>query len=526
MPFTVLASLFLNVDNTHKILLKPIYTIACRGSWLSLAQAQLFIQKVLAVFPALKLEIKIVETSGDREQSVPLHLAEGKDFFTKEIQDTLNRKEADFAVHSMKDVSSLDFFNAVHYAVIDRELLQDVAVFNAEVLTKLENGETITIGTSSPRRSNMATAFLQKALPQPANRPVNIAAASIRGNVDTRLRKLNNKEYDGIILAAAGLNRLLRYQPAKEAVSALLQHKKLMLLPLFECPPAAGQGAIVAETTKENEDAVTVLKAINNISLTNAIQREREYAQRYGYGCSQQFGVFHLNTASTSFTYASGKSDTAGTFTEWDFETILETAGKKVFSSTDHMRSFFSYRFFDEAVVDEAAAAFFISSYKVVHSEKIKKQVQQKRVWASGTKTWYHLATKGVWVEGCADGLGFNFLCDVFRSALINIDTTGIQILTNSSSKVHWQKDGINAAATYELTGNLTEELKSEIAAADIIFWTSFQQYELCKSFLKEDVQHVCPSGKTGLLLKEAGVNPVIFPTIKSFTDWRKKTVH
>lgn len=464
-----------------------------------------------------------METAGDRQQSVPLHLVEGQDFFTKEIQETLNRNEADFAVHSMKDVSSLDFFSAGHYAVFDRELLQDVAVFNADIIQKLERGDTISIGTSSPRRSNMATAFLQKALPQFENRVLNIEAASIRGNVDTRLRKLDNKEYDGIILAAAGLNRLLCYPPAKETVAALLQNKRVMLLPLFECPPAAGQGAIVAETTKDNKAAIAVLKAINNLQLSDAIEQERVYAKRYGYGCSQQFGVFHADLANISFTYASGKSDSAGTFTEWDFDTALHTAGKKLFSSTDHMKSFFSYRFFDAPDIDEAAAGYFISSYKVMHDEKIKKLVEQKMVWASGTKTWYHLAKKGIWVEGCADGLGFDFLSAVFKCPLVNIDKRQVQLLTNQSSKKHWIKDGIKAAGTYELEGNLPEELKKEIGAADIVFWTSFQQYELCKQILKEGVQHVCPSGKTAALLREAGLNPVIFPTIKSFIDWQKK---
>lgn len=507
--------------NLHR--LKSTFTIACRGSWLSLAQAALFSEKVHVFFPALKLEIKIIETSGDREQSIPLHLVEGKDFFTKEIQEALNKGEADFAVHSMKDVSSLDFFNAGQYAVIDRELLQDVALFNPAVIGRLQRGETITIGTSSPRRSNMARDFLQKALPQFNDQVSKIEAVSIRGNVDTRLQKLHNEQYDGIILAAAGLNRLLRYPPATEKVTALLQNKKLMLLPLFECPPAAGQGAIVAETNRENSDAMAVLNAVNIAALTDAIKQERVYAQRYGYGCSQQFGVFHVNTCNISFTYASGKSDAAGMFTEWDFNTVLDTGGKKIFSSTDHMKSFFSYQYPDAAEIDENAAAFFISSYKVVHSEKIKKQIEQKQVWASGTKTWYDLAKKGIWVQGCADGLGFNFLSQVFKCPLMQIDINRLQILTNNSSKVHWLKEGIHAAGTYELHGNLSEALKNEIAAADIIFWTSYQQYELCKQFLKEGVQHVCPSGKTAVLLKEAGLHPVIFPTIKSFIDWRKK---
>lgn len=473
-----------------------------------------------ALYPDIIINTTIIETSGDKEQSMPLHLVEGKDFFTREIQDYLNSNQADFAVHSMKDVSSVDFFAEGHYAIIDREMLHDVAIFNERVIDKIKRGGKIIIGTSSPRRSNMATGFLQKALPKLNEQSVVVEAQSIRGNVDTRLQKLHDGLYDGIILAAAGLNRLLQYEPAKKRVSSLLKNKKLMLLPLFECPPAAGQGAIVAETTDSNTDAIEILNAIKNTALTNAITEERKYAQQYGYGCSQQFGVFHLDTVATSFTYASGKDGDIKSFTEWNFKTALNITSKQLFSSTDYMKDFFTYNFLDIAI-DETAKVFFISSHKAIHSEKIKDTIQQKRVWAAGTRTWYDLAKKGIWVEGCADGLGFYFLQTIFKSPLINIAVNDIQIITNNLSKTHWVADGINAAGTYELAGNLSVAMKTALANADIIFWTSYQQYELCKAFIKNSVQHVCPAGKTAKLLSAQGLQPIVFPTIKAFNDWK-----
>jgi hydroxymethylbilane synthase len=502
--------------------LKSKFTIACRGSWLSLAQAEIFRKKVAAFYPEVIINTTIIETAGDKEQTMPLHLVEGKDFFTKEIQDYLNSKQADFAVHSMKDVSSTDFFAAGNYAIIDREMLHDVAIFNESVIDKIKKGEKIIIGTSSPRRSNMATGFLQKALPKFNETIINAEAQPIRGNVDTRLQKLDDGLYDGIILAAAGLNRLLQYEPAKEKVAALLQNKKVMLLPLFECPPAAGQGAIVAETTSDNTDAIEILNAINNHQLTNAIKQERIYAQQYGYGCSQQFGVFHLDTQAISFTYASGKDGDNKAFTEWDFEAVLNLKSKELFSSTDYMKDFFTYNFLEDDI-DDAAKMYFISSHKAVHSEKIKNKITKKTVWAAGTRTWYDLAKKGIWVQGCADGLGFDFLSAIFKSPLINITTSEIQIITNNKSKMHWIADGVKATGTYELMDNLSEEIKKNIAGADIIFWTSFQQYELCKVFIKKEVQHVCPAGKTAKLLIGEGLQPIIFPTIKAFNDWRGK---
>lgn len=503
--------------------MKSTFTIACRGSWLSLAQAEIFKKKVHAVYPDITITVNVIETAGDKEQSKPLHLVEGQDFFTKEIQDSLKNNEADFALHSMKDVSSVDFFNEGQYAIIDRELLNDVAVFNADVVDKILHGEKIIIGTSSPRRSNMATGFLQKALPKLTDVPIEVEALPIRGNVDTRLQKLSNGSYDGIILAAAGLNRLLQYAPAKEKVSDLLKDKKLMVLPLFECPPAAGQGAIVAETTGNNTDAIQILHAIKNLQLTNAIIAERVYAKQYGYGCSQQFGVFHADTPNISFTYASGKDGNANAFREWNFETALDIKGKQLFSSTDHMKDFFTYDYLNDVEIDEAVKLYFISSHKAVHSTAITEKMQRKKIWAAGTRTWYELAKKGIWVEGCADGLGFDCIHPILQSPLINISNNDIQIITNNQSKKHWIEDGVNVAATYTLISGVTAEIKTTIAGAGIIFWTSFQQYQICRPFIKTNVQHICPSGKTAKLLMAAGIQPIIFPTIKAFIDWRAK---
>jgi hydroxymethylbilane synthase len=503
--------------------LKSTYTIACRGSWLSLAQAEIFKKKVAAIYPDVIINITLIDTAGDKEQNAPLHLVEGTNFFTKEIQDYLHSNQADFAIHSMKDVSSEGFFNAGHYAIIDRDLLHDVAIFNENIIDKINQGEKIIIGTSSPRRCNMATDFLKKALPQLNDAAIVIEARAIRGNVDTRMQKLHSGSYDGIILAAAGLNRLLQYQPAKKKIAALLQNKKLMLLPLFECPPAAGQGAIVAETTNDNTSAIEILNTINNKQLTSAIKAERLYAKQYGYGCSQQFGVFHLDTPAVSFTYASGKDGGTKDFTEWGFHTSLNLHDKQLFSSTDYMKDFFTCNFLDNAEIDDVAEVFFIGSHKAIHSNKLKQKIQQKRVWAAGTRTWYQLAKKGIWVEGCADGMGFDFLKPIFKSPLIKIALDDIQIITNNLSKTHWIADGIKAIGTYGLTDNLPDAVKTNIACADIIFWTSFQQYELCKPFIKNTAQHVCPAGKTATLLKAKGVHPIIFPVIKAFIDWRAK---
>lgn len=503
--------------------MKKHFKIACRGSWLSMAQAEIFKKKVLNKFPDVTVEFIIKETAGDKNQTTPLHLVEGADFFTKEIQDCIYNGEADFAVHSMKDVSSDQFFSKSKYAVIEREDLRDVVIFNATVLDKIKANIPIVIGTSSPRRAEMAIAFLKKALPKFENDTIEVKSEPIRGNVDTRLRKLNENEFDGIVLAVAGLNRLLDYLPAKETVSTYLLGKKIMLLPLFECPPAPGQGAIVAETSAENVDAISILDAFKDVELTRIISKERKEAKKLGYGCSQRFGVFSLQNKNVSFTYSSGVNAKEESFSNWIIDSPISMNTKNLFSSTDFMKDFFRSTPIEKLTLDENVKDVFISSHKAIHDAHLVKYLSNKKVWAAGTKSWIEIAKLGVWVHGCADGLGLAFLENYFTGHLYQISKEDMLILTNNISKLHWQSQDWNAVGTYEIDAMLSENLIAKVVAADVVFWTSYQQYCSCKKYLKWNVVHACPSGKTACMLQSEGIKPVIFPTIKSFIEWRKK---
>jgi len=499
------------------------FQIVCRGSWLSLAQVALFCQKVKQHFPEMELKPIIKETKGDREQSTPLHLVEGKDFFTAEIQEDLRNGKADFAVHSMKDVSGDSFFENSFYQVIDRNDIRDIAIFKEDILDKLAAGKPIVIGTSSPRRTLMATEFLQKALPQLSPYPVQVEAKPIRGNVDGRLRKLSDlDDYDGIILATAGLNRLLSYEPSRQTLEELLRNKHKMFLPLFECPPAAGQGAIVVETNQDNQEAIDILKKIADQTHTNAVQAERVYAEKYGYGCSRPFGVFHKNLQHGSFTYASGLDQQLNPFTDWEQTVKLDASKMQVFSGTDHMRSFYTETNLDQAKLPSTATCIFVASQKAVHSNALVKQCQRKKVWAAGTRTWLALAKKGIWVEGSADGLGLESLMPLFESPLLQMDKSQCCILTNQNSVVGWLSEGWHAVATYCLHPNFDQQLIDAIGKADLVFWSSYQQWLVGSSYAKQTAIHACPSGKTASRLIGLGLNPLVFPTIKAFQSWRQ----
>jgi hydroxymethylbilane synthase len=395
--------------------MKRRFNVVCRGSWLSLAQAELFKKKLLTVAPQLEIETIVKETEGDRNQDAVLQDLEGKDFFTQDIQNFLKSGQADFAVHSLKDVSGENFFSGTHYAIFEREDPRDVVVFNSDVPDKLKDGKPLTIGTSSPRRVLMATRFLSKALPFFNEREALIEAKPIRGNVDTRLRKLNDHQFDGIILAAAGLNRLLKFGPSQKEVSQLLKGKRLMVLPLLECPPAPGQGAIVAETTSHNIETIQLLQQINVPALAEAAQREREFARQYGKGCHQQFGVIHLGEGSKAFTFG------AGLYTKANGE----LTPFKEFKGADPARQPSAKSSASIAGKPEAKAKGVFVASEEIHSVTL---LEGKKIWTVDSAGWFSLAKQGHWVEGCADGLGLEFILPWLNSPLIHLSKSDIQI--------------------------------------------------------------------------------------------------
>jgi hydroxymethylbilane synthase len=488
-----------------------------RSSRLSVLQLEIVKEKIQNSFPELAVEIIARSSRGDDLQNIPLHTVEGSDFFTQDIFDALANGEADIAVHSLKDMSGEHFFGANKFAVVDRDDVRDVAIFNSDIIEKITAGKKIVIGTCSPRREEMAIGFLKKALPQ-LGKEIIIEIKSIRGNVETRLRKLQEgDEYDATILATAGLNRLLRSDADAPLIKSLLAEKKIMLLPLIECVPAPCQGAIVAEAHVGNAKAVSILQAINNSPLAKDCYTEKKDAIKYGAGCIQKFGVTTIQTLNESYLYAAGIDAEGTIFSKWNPLPEATIKGS-LFSSTDVMKDFFVYKWREE-VININTQAVFVANYKAVQNRK--DIIANKTVFASGTKTWFELAKQGYWVTASADGLGFEFLLPSLSMPLLNFEITDVTMVTHESAAKRWQQKGYNAVSNYSLIPKENEPLQLSIAAADFIFWSSFSQFEFFGRFAKPDAKHLCAGGETAALLKQQGLSPIIFPTIKAFELWR-----
>lgn len=243
--------------------------VGTRGSALALAQTELVCRLLRTYAPEISIEKKIIQTSGDRFKGSRLAEAGGKGLFVKEIEEALLTGEIDFAVHSLKDLPGFLPRGLVIAATPKREDPRDAFVSKKfSSLAALPPGAKV--GTSSPRR----TAGLL------AKRP-DLKPSLIRGNVETRLKKLEEGLYDAILLAAAGLKRLRREEAIRE------------YLELDAWVPAVGQGILAVEARKEDAALMDLLeKAVNDPPTWIATRAERSFLQTFGGDCYTPLGGF------------------------------------------------------------------------------------------------------------------------------------------------------------------------------------------------------------------------------------------
>ncbi len=252
-----------------------ILRIATRKSQLALAQSRWVKAQLESLEPGLTVELREYVTRGDQVQNVPLAQVGGKGLFTKEIEDALLAGEADIAVHSLKDLPAELPPGLTLGAVPRREDPRDALVLprgaaSTSPDTPLDSlPEGARIGSSSFRRS----AQIRSVRPD-------LRVESVRGNVDTRLRKLDEGQYDSLVLAAAGLRRL----GLESRISAAL--------PVELSTPAPGQGALGLESRAEDKTVLELLARVQDPDTRAAVAAERAVMDALGGGCSIPLGAF------------------------------------------------------------------------------------------------------------------------------------------------------------------------------------------------------------------------------------------
>lgn len=239
--------------------------IGSRGSKLALWQAEQAKTRLLLLQPEIEVRIQIVKTLGDVKTD-PLSVIGGKGVFTKELEDALLAGRIDLAVHSLKDLPTALPDGLTISAICEREDPRDALVLRRDLelmgTSLLNLPERAIVGTSSPRRLAQLKVLRS-----------DLIVKDLRGNVDTRIRKLDEGQYDAVILASAGLLRL----GLQDRISAPIS--------IAEMLPAVGQGAIAIETRSDNEFAVTVTGKLEHNETRLACLSERSLLRGLGGGC-------------------------------------------------------------------------------------------------------------------------------------------------------------------------------------------------------------------------------------------------
>lgn len=237
--------------------------IGSRGSKLALWQAEQARARLQDLNPQVEVQIEIIKTTGD-VKSDPLSVIGGKGVFTKELEDALLDGRIDIAVHSLKDLPTNLPDGLSIAAICEREDARDALVLRAGSeggsLMDLPHGAIV--GSSSQRRLSQLKALRR-----------DVEVRDLRGNVDTRIRKLDEGQYDAVILASAGLMRL----GLQDRISARIE--------ITEMLPAVGQGAIAIETKSDNEFAVESASRLDHRETRLACLAERAFLRSLGGGC-------------------------------------------------------------------------------------------------------------------------------------------------------------------------------------------------------------------------------------------------
>lgn len=244
------------------------FVVGTRGSTLALRQTELILTTLRSTFPTVDFRLQTVRTTADRHPDPSLEQLPGIGFFVKELELALLAGEIDAAVHSMKDLPTVPTNGLRIAAVSAREDARDVLVAR-DGLTLDALPRAARVGTSSPRRA----AFLRVRRPD-------LTIVPIRGNVETRIRKVDAGEIDAVCLAAAGVRRIG------------LDARITAWLPLDVMLPAPGQGALGVQVRADDEGAAHTVAAADHLATRSAVEAERAVLARLQGGCRLPVGAY------------------------------------------------------------------------------------------------------------------------------------------------------------------------------------------------------------------------------------------
>lgn len=510
------------------------YKIGTRGSLLAVTQSTL-VKNQLEAFSGDKFELVTIRTQGDEVTNKPLWQLDGKDFFTKELDEALLRGDVDLVIHSYKDLGTVRPHGIKLAAVTERKFAHDILLIPQKHLAHFSSWQgDFVVGTSSPRRIANLQHSLKAFLPHGKSLDYHISCQTLRGNVNSRIKKLKEGNYHAIVLALAGLERLTQTDKSAAELKELLSGLTYLILPQSTFPSAAAQGALGIEMRADRADEGKLQRLLSYLIHDNTVEevsRERQAFKEFGGGCHLAVGI-HVKKIGDHFLHVhSGEVDGKRVEAKWLEGNVLKPidSSKKLFvglpKSAGGEKKNIVY---DEFLIKEAVALelelnhqhIFATSRYCLPTLKNSLNTQFGSLWAAGTKTAQQLTQAGLWVNGTCDSLGTLELQSFKQSATLQIMSPTINqewiTLTHpDSSSDLGQVIGTYQRTEQEVSAEYVQDLHSVAAC----YWTSFPQYLAFTSkfpFLAQ-ADHYCGLGKTWQEFKNQNIKITTLASMQEF---------
>jgi hydroxymethylbilane synthase len=522
------------------VITPDILRLGTRRSALARAQSGLMARALEAQHAGLRVELVGIDTRGDQILDKPLTAVDGKEFFTAELDQALLRGDVDCTVHSFKDLALERPAALLLAAVPRRENPRDIALFAADVPERLAAGAPLSVGSSSPRRAAFVPEFLQSALPGGNAR---VELCELRGNVDSRLRRLHEprgsaRQLDGVVLAFAGLARLWQDEAGRALLTELLPGLPRMLLPLTAVPTAPAQAALAVECRADDTRVIELLAALDDGATRRAVSEERQLLAVRGGGCHQRFGATQIAVPGLgSLLYVRDAAehtqlrwhptatlpDCGDVKNVWDGSLAQPGESRALASAAEHCAT---------GLLKHRAC--FIAHRRALPAFDESLRATQlgptAHIWAPGAETWFALSGRGVWVEGCAEGLGFDSLAETLKEPVLQLPGLNEWLaLTHADALKAWIAAGPVALATYRhervaADGVTMNAAQPSPLSASHVYWHSAAQFDRWngnRRVVGAMAHHACAFGKTADHLRAAGVSQLtVFPSVVQWREW------
>ncbi|MDA8792317.1 hydroxymethylbilane synthase [Bacteriovoracaceae bacterium] len=510
---------------------KSTFTLGTRGSMLALSQAHALLAELKSLEPSFSYDTKIISTQGDQITDKPLWQLEGKDFFTKELDESLLTNKVDMVIHSLKDLSSTRPPNIDLIAISKRTFPNDILFIKNDVVEKIIQGskKNLVVGTSSPRRVFQINQHLNKYIPQGNN--INIETKSLRGNVNTRINKLLTDQFDAICLAFAGVERLAQNSEHESIIHLLRDHCNFILLPIHSFTPSPGQGALAVETCKNNpryQEIKKLFSKINSPSDRTATLKEKEVFAKFGGNCHLALGVF------TQLTPLSDQNVRINGIIE---EKIIDQKINSKIIHTGHPLTNDKSKVFIGLPHTKTNEVTEIIYDRLITKQRIEVQFANLKTdillftsqhtvpdnpfdsnfinFSAGEKTSKRLIVKNIWVHGTLNEMPYqeftNFCSSSFLKIYLGKKKPNFKILSHSESG--HSPDDLISTYQHQINEKTVDDnsFEESLKKVESFYWTSFSQflkYKNTYSFITEK-KHFCGIGRTYQRFKEHNISNV-----------------